>query len=244
MPHHEHRKLITIITKLVAVIIATPLTLYYLNGSKEPLPVISVTYGNETYHLTGDFVNNSTYTSVIFTFLTNESTTTSISETDGTNSSLSIILNIAAGWYNRAEGPSLDVGANITVLGDLSANLKPTGLELNINSSGPDANYSWMDSVTWIPERKLTNLSDDFKDPGNYVGYSSLTEKWNLLNESSSQKANQGDRYHFESWASLMGAEIHSPMVPNEPFYFHFRTTLTGLEKPVYTDLYLAVLNN
>ena len=244
MSLRERRKLITIITILAEVIIATPLTVYYLNNSSEPLPVISVTDGNETYHLTGDFVNNSTWHSNSATQIFNDSSTTRITEADNSASTLTIVMNAAAADYDRAEGPNLEIWVNLTIEGNLSINLRPTDLELGINSSGPDANDSGLDQVSWLDGRQITNLSEMTGDSLGYAGYSSLTEKWNLLNESSPQKINQTGRYHFESWASQMRALVGSPLVPNKPFYFHFHLELEGLQKPVFTDLYLEVLNN
>lgn len=244
-----HRRTMIIVSVLiVSLLVAVPLLDQYYAGVQ--LPPISVSQGNSTYSIVGDFIASSSREPACLTWLNHGSSTTWISEPGYSNSSLALYVTNMTVAYLASEGPQYAVFTYVSIVGNLSSNLNPSSLIFSFNSSGPPVGNSSADmSYTQdVPEPHLTsyiNLSGPpAADHMSYFYYGGDSEKLSFMNLTKRNSGNvSADNYHFALW-NESATFVLQPPVQNATYYIHFQAELKGLSQPVVTNLWLRVTDN
>lgn len=228
---------------VVSLLVAVPLLDQYYTSVQ--LPPISVSQGNSTYSLAGDFVASPDRASA---WLHYAPSVTWIVEDGYANSSLELCVTNLYLIYEASEGPQYFISAFVSVVGNLSPNLHPSSLIFSFNTSGPPSGNSSADmsyTEDGSPLTSYTNLSEPpAADHMSYLYYGGDSEKLSFLNLTKRKSGNvSADNYHFALWNESATFDLQPP-VQNATYYIHFQAELKGLSQPVVTNLWLRVTDN
>lgn len=228
-----------IIAIVVAVIIIAPLTAYHYLDPK--LVEISVSNGNESYNLSGNYDVNSNSNPL------RSANFTSISIAKEANGGVSsMTLSVQELEYIVVEAPNesyFNIQMEIYVVGNFLGNLRPSGISLYVSSAGPMANNTEVyQSGPFQPIPVEVNVSYKGQQPFGFHGPGNHTQNIETLNQTNTGQ--NTTRYHFLFNTGVVAELSQTNVTYGLLLNITFKAGVNGLSSPMYAQMNILSYNS